>query len=240
MDNITNNNWNIWYKKICKDFNFSEDDDKYSADILNNLIKKYGKFNKSHLHVHNKCIVFGAGPSIKKHIQLIKNNFNLNNYTLIAADGATTALLEENIIPSIIVTDLDGNIDSILKSNKRGSILYVHAHGDNVNKIKKYVPKLKNIIPTTQTKPYDLLENHGGFTDGDRAVHIALYDLKIKDITLAGMDFGNIITNYSRPEIEVELKEANDIKKLKLVYAKKLIESLKLENENIKINNLIK
>ena len=74
MDNITNNNWNIWYKKICKDFNFSEDDDKYSADILNNLIKKYGKFNKSHQHVHNKCIVFGAGPSIKKHIQLIKNN----------------------------------------------------------------------------------------------------------------------------------------------------------------------
>ena len=54
------------------------------------------------------------------------------------------------------------------------------------------------------------------------------------------MDFGNIITNYSRPEIEVELKEADDIKKLKLVYAKKLIESLKLENENIKINNLIK
>lgn len=71
-------------------------------------------------------------------------------------------------------------------------------------------------------------------------MHIALYDLKIKDITLAGMDFGNIITNYSRPEIEVELKEADDIKKLKLVYAKKLIESLKLENENIKINNLIK
>lgn len=239
MENVLYNNWNKWYKLICHDFGFNMEDDMYSARVLNDLIHEIGKFNIDDIHIKDKCIIFGAGPSIKKHIHFIKHNINLKDYTLIVADGATTALMEENIIPSIIVTDLDGNINSIIEANKKGSILYVHAHGDNIDKIKKYVPKLKNIIPTTQTKPFDLLENYGGFTDGDRAVHIAVYKLKIKTILLAGMDFGDIITNYSRPEIKVSLKKADKFKKLKLSYAQKLINSLKQENKQIIIYNLL-
>ena len=239
MKNVSYNNWNKWYELICHDFGFSMKDDIYSAKILNDLIHEIDKFNISDIHIKDKCIIFGAGPSIKKHIHFTKHNINLEEYTLIAADGTTTALMEENIIPSIIVTDLDGNINSIIEANKKGSILYVHAHGDNIDKIKRYVPKLKNIIPTTQTKPFDLLENYGGFTDGDRAVHIAVYKLKIKKIILSGMDFGDIITNYSRPEIKVSTKKADKFKELKLNYAQKLISSLKQENKQITIYNLL-
>ncbi len=229
------NNWEKWYKIILDDFSFSENDDIESAKYLD---RKVSKFDISHIDFKDKCIVFGAGPSIKKHIAYLKSNFNLEEYTLIAADGSTKALLEEDIIPEIIVTDLDGDMESIISSNKKGSILYVHAHGDNMDKLKKYLDKLEKVVPTCQCKSFDKLENYGGFTDGDRAVHIAVYALKVKKVILAGMDFGNIITKYSRPDIGVEFKEADSFKKKKLFYAEKLIDSLKKENIRIEFIDL--
>ena len=232
------NNWDKWYDVIVDDFSFNKVDDYCSAKILNEKISIIGKYDVSHIDLPMQSIIFGAGPSIKKHISFIKNNIDLKKYVLIAADGATTALLEEDIIPDIIVTDLDGNMEKIIKSNTFGSILYVHAHGDNVELINKYIEKLDKIIPTCQCKPFGNLENYGGFTDGDRAAHIAVYALNSKKIILAGMDFGKIITNYSRPEIGVKLQRADKFKEKKLVYAKKLIDSLKKENVQIEFINL--
>ncbi|MBE6486249.1 MAG: DUF115 domain-containing protein [Methanosphaera stadtmanae] len=229
------NNWDKWYKIILDDFSFKEEDDIESARYLN---EKVSKFDMSHIDFKHQCIVFGAGPSIKKHIAYLKRNVNLKDYTLIAADGTTKALLEESIVPDIIVTDLDGDIESIFKSNKLGSILYVHAHGDNLDKLKSYLDELNKVVPTCQCRSFGNLENYGGFTDGDRAVHIAVYALKVEKIILAGMDFGNIITNYSRPEIGVEFKVADSFKKKKLCYAKKLIDNLKKENFQIEFINL--
>lgn len=229
------NDWDKWYDIILKDFSFNREDDILSARYLNENISK---FNLSHIDFKDKCVVFGAGPSIKKHISYLKSNINLKEYTLIAADGTTKALLEEDIIPDIIVTDLDGDMDSIITSNDNGSILFVHAHGDNMDKLHKYLNKLERVVPTCQCKAFDKLENYGGFTDGDRAVHIAVFALGMKKIVLAGMDFGDIVTNYSRPEIGVPLQEADDFKKKKLCYAKKLIESLKKENVQIEFVNL--
>ncbi len=226
------NDWNKWYNLIVKEFNFNKEEDYKVSLILNNIIQNKGKFDITNMHLPKQCIIFGAGPSIKKNISFIKSTFDLEKYLIIASDGATTALMEEDILPDIIVTDLDGDMEKIIESNKQGSILYVHAHGDNQDKIENYVPKLDKIIPTTQSKKVGLLENYGGFTDGDRAVHIAVYALGMETIILAGMDFGNIITNYSRPEIGVPLKEADNIKKLKLKYAEKLINSLKNNKSN--------
>ena len=39
------NNWNSWYEKILDDFNFSMKEDIKSANLLNELIVKKGKFN---------------------------------------------------------------------------------------------------------------------------------------------------------------------------------------------------
>ena len=202
MINVTYNNWDKWYEKILSDFNFKRDDDEYSANVLNSLISQNYLVD---IHGKDKCIIFGAGPSIKKHISLIKNTFDIKDYILIASDGATTALNEEGIIPDIIVTDLDGKIDDIIYSNKQGSTLYVHAHGDNIDKINKYVPKLQKVIPTTQSNPVGVVKNYGGFTDGDRAIHIAVYALKMKTVILAGMDFGEYTTKYSRPNNKVNI-----------------------------------
>lgn len=229
------NDWDKWYEIILEDFSFDEKDDILSAEYLN---EKVSKFNLSHMDFKDRCIVFGAGPSIKKHISYLKSNFNLDEYTLIAADGSTRALLEEDVFPDIIVTDLDGDMDSIIESNRKKSLLFVHAHGDNMDRLKTYLDKLEKVVPTCQCRAFGSLENYGGFTDGDRAVHIAVYLLKVKKIILAGMDFGSVVTKYSRPEIGVELQEADDFKKKKLFYAKKLIESLKKENLQIEFVDL--
>lgn len=233
------NNWDCWYDRILDDFGFSREDDLLSAEFLDDKISENQIFNLQDVGVTNQSIIFGAGPSIKNHIAYIKKYLDIRKYTLIAADGANSALIEEDIFPDIIVTDLDSKIEDIIKSNQKKSILFVHAHGDNIDKLEKYLPVLRNIVPTCQCESFGRLYNFGGFTDGDRAVHIAVYGLKMNKIILAGMDYGNIVTRYSRPNISQDYAEADDFKKKKLIYARKLINSIKKNNAQIEITNLI-
>ncbi|MGF7118561.1 putative Rossmann fold enzyme [Methanobacterium oryzae] len=227
--------WFSWYKTILDEFGFSQDDDEKSAIILNKLLKKHNGLNKDKINIKNKVIVFGAGPSLKKNIIELKK-IDLNNFTLISADGATTALLEEDIIPDIIVTDLDGKMDDIIKANNEGAILVIHAHGNNIEKVEKYVPTLQRILGTTQSIPLENVYNFGGFTDGDRCIFLAS-EFGANLIILAGMDFGKIVTKYSRPDLENSEDTADEIKTKKLKFAKELTEWA-AENENVNILNI--
>ncbi len=231
--------WIGWYEKILEDFKFDPIADMEAAEYLNDFLKEHEniKVDVDDLPHNDKFIIFGAGPSIKEHLKLLKEDFDLGVFTLVAADGATSALLEESILPDIIVTDLDGAMDDIIRANKAGSFIVVHAHGNNLERLRVYLPKLRNILGTTQTPPIGDLHNFGGFTDGDRAVFLAV-ELGAKLIILAGMDFGDIITRYSRPQISEMTRKADEIKKLKLEYAKKLIDWI-IENEDVKIYNLV-
>jgi len=246
--------WEKWYNKILEDFAFSKDDDEKTANILNEILDKQGfiklknvlnNLHNDNLAIHKSCskksdiknfIVFGAGPSLKKHIELVKKKCLVEDYILIVADGATSALLEENIVPDIIVTDLDGNIDDLMLANDLGSVFILHAHGHNLENILKYTKKLKKVLGTTQSKPLSNLYNFGGFSDGDRAVFLALA-FGGEKIVLAGMDFGIMTTKYSRPNLTSEIAEADEVKKKKLKYAEELVEWVK-DNENIEIINL--
>jgi len=231
--------WIGWYEKILEDFKFDPIADMEAAEYLNDFLKEHEniRVEVDDLPHDDKFIVFGAGPSIKKHLKLLREEFDLGEFTVISADGATTALLEESILPDIIVTDLDGDMDNIIRANKAGSFIVVHAHGNNLDKLRVYLPKLKNVLGTTQTPPLGHLHNFGGFTDGDRAVFLAV-ELGARAIILAGMDFGDVVTRYSRPQISEETGKADEIKKLKLEYAKKLIDWV-IENEDVKIYNLV-
>jgi len=233
--------WFEWYGMILKEFGFSRQDDEKSAEILDSLLDEHNSSGIAEINIKGMVIVFGAGPSLKGNIAELKelNEFeelNLNKFTLIAADGATTALLEENIIPNIIVTDLDGKMEDIIEANNLGAILVVHAHGNNMDKINEYVPKLKRILGTTQSVPLENVYNFGGFTDGDRCVFLAI-ELGARFILLAGMDFGDIVTKYSRPDLAESEGRADEIKQMKLDFAKKLIQWA-AENENVEIANM--
>ena len=117
-------------------------------------------------------------------------------YTKIAADGATQALIENGIIPDIVVTDLDGNIEFIKKASESNSIMIVHSHGDNISRL-PYANLFRNCIGTTEDKPFRKIKNFGGFTDGDRCVFLANH-FGASKIILIGMDFGTRIGKYSK------------------------------------------
>jgi len=223
--------WAPIYKKIVDDFGFSVKKDKLAADILEELLKRNKPFSIKKLNeliFDKEVIVFGAGPSLEKSIEINKKKFE--NKIKIAADGATTALLEKDIKPDVIVTDLDGKVSDQIYANSKVSILVIHAHGDNINKIKRYVPKFKkSVIGSTQTDPkaYKNVYNFGGFTDGDRAVFIAEY-FNVKKIFLIGFDFDGEIGRYS-----FSRKKDKNLKLKKLKWCKYLIELLMKNKNNI-------
>lgn len=232
--------WEKYYKEILDDFGFSRENDEKSAKLLDEILSTEGCLTledlKGFVDFSDKFIVFGAGPSLKEHVKFLKENYDLTDYVLVAADGATTALVEERIAPDIVATDLDGNLDDILLANFRGANVAIHAHGDNMDKIAKLTPFFTSVLGTTQSQPVGNLYNFGGFTDGDRAMFLAVA-LGAEEITLAGMDFGDIVTRYSRPNIETDIAQADDFKKKKLGYAEKFAQWIE-DNENVVIKNL--
>ena len=232
--------WEKYYKEILDDFGFSRENDEESAKLLDEILSTEGCLTLDELSeivgFSDKYIVFGAGPSLKEHVQLLKNDYDLKDYVLVAADGATTALIEEKIAPDIVATDLDGRLDDILLANIRGANIIIHAHGDNMDKIARLTPFFNNVLGTTQAQPAGNLYNFGGFTDGDRALFLAVA-LGASEITLAGMDFGDVVTRYSRPNIETATAKADDFKKKKLMYAEKFTQWI-IDNENVKVVNL--
>ncbi len=227
--------WFSWYKEILEEFSFDREMDEKSAEMLRKLLEDRNSLSPEDISIKSDTIIFGAGPSLKRNIKELKKA-GMDYFTLICADGAVTALLEEKIIPDIVVTDLDGKIEDIIDSNRNGAIMVVHAHGNNMDNIQRYVPVLENVLGSTQSIPLENVYNFGGFTDGDRCVFLAV-KLGAKNIFMAGMDFGKIITRYSRPNIKEEKGQADLIKEKKLRYAKKLVEWA-AKNEDIKIYNL--
>ncbi len=234
--------WEKYYKEILDDFGFSRENDEKSAKLLDEILSTEGCLTledlKGFVDFSDKFMVFGAGPSLKEHVLFLKENYDLTDYVLVAADGATSALIEERIAPDIVATDLDGNLDDILLANFRGANVAIHAHGDNMDKIAKLTLFFTSVLGTTQAQPVGNLYNFGGFTDGDRAMFLAVA-LGAEEITLAGMDFGDVVTRYSRPNIETDLAQADDFKKKKLGYAEKFAQWIE-DNENVVIKNLCK
>lgn len=234
--------WEKYYIEILDDFGFSREDDEQSAKLLDEILSGEGCLTVDDLSqivgFSDRFIVFGAGPSLKEHVLMLKEEYDLRDYVLVAADGATTALIEERISPDIVVTDLDGNLDDILLANVRGANIVIHAHGDNIEKIASLTAFFTNVLGTTQAQPVGNIYNFGGFTDGDRAIFLAVA-LGASEITLAGMDFGDMVTSYSRPNLSQKLAPADEFKRKKLGYAEELTQWV-IDNEDVDVINLCK
>ena len=200
--------WEPVYQEILRDFGYRREKDEEAARLLSDLLR--GKaFDLTLLRDRlqgKDVLVCGKAAALSREIEKIE----IGKYVIIAADGATSMLLEKGIVPDIIVTDLDGYMPDEIEANRKGAIMVVHAHGDNMNEL-KVVKELSNVIGTTQAEPLDNVHNFGGFTDGDRCVFLA-HEFGAKSITLAGFHF--------------EDKNVSEIKRKKLRWAKRLIELL--------------
>ena len=159
--------WEKYYEEILDDFGFSRSGDEESAKLLDEILSVEGCFTLEELReivsFSDKFIVFGAGPSIKDHIKMLKEDYDLKDYVLLPADGATTALIEERIIPDVIATDLDGNPDDIFLANLKGANVVIHAHADNIDKIASdyiFRQHIGNYTITAYRKPLQLRRIH--------------------------------------------------------------------------------
>ena len=238
------NEWEGWYKEILETLGFLRDDDEKTAELLDKILDEKGCLTIEQFFDEmmekkdtSKFIVVGAGPSIKKHIKYVKENYDLNDYLIVSADGATTAMLEDDLVPDIVATDLDGKMEDLLAANSLGSYFVIHAHGNNEELIDNWTTKFDKILGTTQSVPIGHLYNFGGFTDGDRAMFFAIA-LGCEEMVLAGMDFGTTVTKYSRPNIEGETGPADEIKTKKLIFAERLLNWIR-ENTDVKVINLV-
>ena len=215
--------WESKYREILKDFGYSRKEDSQSSKLLDSLLPKKMQIRKIKELIENKTVfVIGAGPSLSSCISILKKHKKI---TKIVADGATKAIIENGLKPDIVVTDLDGDIKSLQQAGRTNTVMVIHAHGDNSNKL-HLVKSFKNCIGTTQTKPAGKIHNFGGFTDGDRCVFLANH-FKAKEIILLGMDFGTKIGKYSKVTV---VNRTTKIAKLR--RGKKLLEWLAQKSES--------
>ena len=191
---MTLDGWQQKYLEILKEFNYDRSREIKSAKILDSILKNKFGVDILEKKIKNKTVfVIGAGPSLIVSIPYLKK---FKNITKIVADGATQAMLENEIVPDIIVTDLDGNMESLKKASETGSIMIVHAHGDNIRKLSHAI-SFRYCIGTTEDRPSGKIRNFGGFTDGDRCVFLANH-FGASKIIMIGMDFGIHIGKYSK------------------------------------------
>ena len=199
--------WEPQYHAILEDFGFSRARDEEAAMMLSELLRgrKQCLLEADLLLRGRTAVVCGNALSLEKELEALRPE----GAAFVAADGATSVLLRKSIVPDVIVTDLDGPIDSILQAEERGSIVVVHAHGDNLDALCACVPRLQRIIGTVQCRPPQGLYNFGGFTDGDRCVFLAR-ELGATSIRLVGFDF--------------EDESVTPRKRKKLAWARRLID----------------
>lgn len=208
--------WELWrprYDRIVEQLALDRKADENAAKALDELLPEPQLEGLESLLRGRECIVFGAGPSLDVDLEKLEQVGYLNK-VLIAADGATSAVLKYRN-PEVIVTDLDGAFEDQLEAWRKGSWLVVHAHGDNVEQVREVVLNLnERVIGTTQVESFGKLFNFGGFTDGDRAAFMT-HELGVSKIYLAGMDLGSEVGKYSgRKNIERKLTKFKICKEL--------------------------
>ncbi len=220
---LTLEDWWPWYNRILKVFGYDQSRDQYAADLLSALLaeKAVDIAQLERLVSGRPVLVFGAGPSLEENLRQVMSGELLQRCVSITANGATTALLQiSHVTPNVVVTDLDGTIRDLLAADKQGALTVIHGHGDNIEQLKTYVPRFSKALGTTQVQPRPNVYNFFGFTDGDRAVFLAVA-MGAKLIALAGMDLGVTIGKYSK-----KMVSSLEVKRRKLRICKELLEWL--------------
>jgi uncharacterized Rossmann fold enzyme len=197
--------WEPHYCEILAYFGFDRAGDEEAARLLASLMPRDNLLSLAALTCDNPVTVCGNAPCLKDELGNIHG-------VVFAADAAADVLDVHGIRPDAVFTDLDGASDRLLALNEGGTIVVVHAHGDNIPLLKHWVPRFKGpLVATTQSSPLPHVHNFGGFSDGDRAVFTA-DELGAEQITLIGFDLDD--------------KDVDPVKRGKLFWARKLLAML--------------
>lgn len=198
--------WERIYFEILSDMGYDRTSDESSARLLKTLMQMADLIDDDDVFDmigHKVTIIGPASPDMS----------GLDGEFVISAGSATESVMK-HLVPDIVVTDLDGDIESQIEASSKGALTFIHAHGDNSDLIMRYAKEFRGpVILTTQATPDNVIRNYGGFTDGDRAVCIARH-FGARRIELRGFDFDTpSYKDGSDPET----------KKRKLAWAKRII-----------------
>ena len=203
--------WEPIYIKILEDFGFDRSEDEMNVRILKMVTVNSDLIDDDEFGecFGDEVTVFGNAPCLESDID--SKGFA---GTLVASGSSVGRLLDRGIRPDVVVTDLDGDIDSQIEASAKGAVTAIHAHGDNGDLIRMYAGSFKGrILLTTQSTPENTVYDFGGFTDGDRAVCMAVH-FGARRIHLRGFDYYDPMP-----------KDGNDpsVKKRKLAWAERII-----------------
>ena len=203
--------WEPIYIWILEDFGFDRSEDEMNVRILKMVTVNSDLIDDDEFGecFGDEVTVFGNAPCLESDID--SKGFA---GTLVASGSSVGRLLDRGIRPDVVVTDLDGDIDSQIEASAKGAVTAIHAHGDNGDLIRMYAGLFKGrILLTTQSTPENTVYDFGGFTDGDRAVCMAVH-FGAGRIHLRGFDYDDPMP-----------KDGNDpsVKKRKLAWAERII-----------------
>ena len=205
--------WWPFQEEINSQFGFSKSREEVSSRLISRLYQPQGNLSK--LLLQNTVTIVGAG---------ITANEIIPDGVLIAADGAVSACLKRDLIPDIVVTDLDGHLPEMVLANKKGSKIVVHGHGDNLSRLFEFSTEIQPISLTT-TYPSSNTNCWGGFTDGDRSLMMSL-GLGADLVNLVGFNFekvGEYTGKFSFKKLQ------------KLSWARKIVNKCKEETGKVQI-----
>lgn len=191
--------WARTYAQICHDLGFDPDQDHKAALLLSDLLqdRPAAQLNEHTLRLDTPVVVAGAADSLDTDLRA---NPPREGEVLVAADGAVTGLFDAGLTPDVVVSDLDGDLPRLVQLSKDRVPIAVHAHGDNIERLKEWVPQLAGpVMGTRQTPgpaPSDIV-TPGGLGDGDRAVFLAAR-LGSPRIRLVGFDLHGEVGRLSR------------------------------------------
>ncbi|KUE73631.1 DNA transporter [Candidatus Methanomethylophilus sp. 1R26] len=201
--------WEPEYLEICRDMGYDPAQDTMSARVLlavtqNSDLRMGSDFEGL---MKGTVTVLGGAGCLEKDIAE-----RPPEGCIIAAGSAAG---RAGITPDIMVTDLDGDLQAQIGLSAAGVPAFILAHGDNAETVARCAPLFKGpIVLTTQGEPFGIVECHGGFTDGDRAVCLAK-EAGSQRILLRGFDFGSPMPKAgSDPAVKLR----------KLSWAKRIIE----------------
>ena len=176
--------WEPVYETILDDFGYARTGDERARDRLADLASPF-EVDRLGSVERTTVAIAGAGPSLPRELDRARQAD-----AVFAASSAADALREHGIEVDLMTTDLDKNPETARALTHEGVPVAVHAHGDNVSAVEKYVPEMnpQQVLATTQAAPVGPVYNFGGFTDGDRGAFLADH-LGTEKLVFPGWDF---------------------------------------------------
>jgi len=194
--------WEPYYLEILEYFGFDRKEDERAAGVLAALLQGDDLPLLECLCRNRTVTVCGNAPCLIEELDQISGS-------VFAADAACLVLSAAGIMPDAVFTDLDGATEDYLALNREGTLMVIHAHGDNIPLLRFWTSRFEGpVMGTTQARPFPPLHNFGGFTDGDRPV-FAAHQLGSDQVILLGFDLDD--------------ERVDPVKRGKLWWARKLL-----------------